>query len=425
MIKVNLLPSRNILAMRIDTYMKPYLVSKIEKLTKKAIGFGLEPMELTFGPDKREEIEEGFRKIVKVTCVAKLVYDIPIIDGWELICTFDIVGMKEFEEVFISKVPSKTVPVEYQKKDEIHCDHCGHRRFRNHSMLMRNVETGEYKEVGSTCVKDFFGHNPQGFMFYARFTWPDLSDCQEVSDNFYDYNGQGYRMGCDDLKATLAYTSGCIKEFGWVSAKYAMEWDKTATKHQVQEQLNPPRNWETMKGFVRIYPTKDDANIADDTIEYFKGLSEEELSDNEYLWNCHKIAKHSLVPWKFFGFACSMINAYQRYLQGEIEKEKRSSQPSDFVGQVGDRLRDIKVTCVFLKELLNEWTGDTKVLYIWLDEQGNKYKTFYSGYKWHMYQGDTAVVTGTVKNHDVWNGEKSTLLTRCAVTDVKEPVKAA
>ena len=145
-------------------------------------------------------------------------------------------------------------------------------------------------------------------------------------------------------------------------------------------------------------------------------MTDEEIGDNDYLMNCHKVSKHNMVPWKLTGVACSMINAYQRVVSQRIKNERFANlPPSGFVGEVGERLKEIPVTCVLNRELPDNYTGGTMNLYIWIDENGNKYKTFYRGHKWSMDQEQDGVLTGTVKKHDVWNDEKSTMLTRCVV----------
>lgn len=440
MIKINLLQTTSVIIQKINAFDKGYVQKKVDKLNKKAEKFGCNPMTLSFGPEsilleltngsvfpeeKMNEIPEDqrYRYQIKrkyVTCLAKLEYEVPVIKGWELICTFDIVPMGQNEiEVFTSKVPGKLIPVEFQTKKEIHCDHCGHNRFRNHSMLMRNVETGEFKEVGSTCVKDFFGHDPRGFMMYARFYIGDICpDVKEIEDGMdYDYRGQGYRMGVDDLMEVLSTTNAVIENHGWTSATVAYEYNKRSTKNRVAEQLDPPTNYAKM-GIVLLDITDQDKTVANATIEYFNNLSADEIGDNDYLMNCHKVAKHSKLPWKLFGVGVSMISAYNRYLKGVAEKAKRADEPeSNFVGELKERLKDIAVTLVYSRDLHTEF-GES-VLYIWKDAQGNKFKTFYSGSKWAMEDKETGILTGTVKKHENYKGEKSTMLTRCVVTGIK------
>jgi hypothetical protein len=84
---------------------------------------------------------------------------------------------------------------------------------------------------------------------------------------------------------------------------------------------------------------------------------------------------------------------------------------------------EIKVLCVWSREFRTDY--GLSVLYIFVEEAtGNKFKTFYSGHKWTVYQGETMILKGTVKGHETYKGEKSTSLTRCSVMNVVEaPVK--
>ena len=76
-----------------------YLKDKIGKLNKKARKLSCPEMVLTFGTEETlVEVKNEFTgrvTRVEVYVDATLDYEIPIIDGWELICTFDIVPTDE------------------------------------------------------------------------------------------------------------------------------------------------------------------------------------------------------------------------------------------------------------------------------------------------------------------------------------------
>lgn len=342
------------------------------------------------------ELSESDQPVmVHVTVDATLDYEIPIIDGWELICTFDIMPVPEKNEhvVFTSKVPDKTLPAEYLNKTEIHCDHCGINRFRNHSILLRNLESGEYKEVGSTCVKDFFGHDPKGALYMAQFKFDSV-----VKDVDEYCNNQGYRMyTAYPLKPFLAMTAACISEYGWVSKGTAWEDEtKMATAEHVDIEIHLNRK---NKGII---PTEADEKLADDTIEYFKNLDPE---NNDYLTNCKKVVELGYVPDKMCGVACSTIVTYKRTLK--VERPDRPA--SDYIGNVGERI-NLRAECVYSMTI--ESAFGFSELYVFVTPQGEKVKTFYSGSKWSCDTGETYHLTGTVKKHEEYRGEKTTILTR-------------
>ena len=49
------------------------------------------------------------------------------------------------------------------------CDHCKAFRKRLKTFVLRNIESGKYYRVGSTCVRDFIGYDPSQLMEQARY----------------------------------------------------------------------------------------------------------------------------------------------------------------------------------------------------------------------------------------------------------------
>lgn len=50
----------------------------------------------------------------------------------------------------------------------IECDHCQTNRRRNDGYILRDAGTGEHKQVGSNCLKDYTGIDPAAALFLAR-----------------------------------------------------------------------------------------------------------------------------------------------------------------------------------------------------------------------------------------------------------------
>lgn len=387
--------------LEIQKYKVAALTEKINKLNRKAAKINCPVMTLSFGEDIVRKWDDGRRTHVQVTVLATLEYEIPIIDGWKLISTFDIYAAKEENIVTTSTVPGETVPTTYLNKNEIHCDHCGHNRRRTHSMLMLNVDTGQYKEVGSTCIRDFFGHDPVAFMRWASWDFEEFVGSIKDED---DFNG-GSRSRFEDLRSTLIFTSATIRDYGWMSKGKAYErGEDWCTADEVSRQMDPHV---TMKKEERVTVIDRDREIADAAIEYFSNLTEADKA-NDYMANCHKMTVLGYVPWKHHGLTVSMVPSYKR---NAAEAKAAAEDTSDFVGSIGDKLKDIEAEVVFAKELASEW--GVKTLYIFKDASGNAYKTFYTGDKWGAYEGDMVILSGTVKAHDEYKGKKSTLLTRC------------
>jgi hypothetical protein len=401
----------------IQAYNKADLADKIAKLNRKAIKIGCPEITLTFGDDIVTKWTDEFgRKHVQVSVPATIDYEIPIIDGWKLISTFDIYAAPESvatsSVVTTSTVPGETVPTEFLNKTEIHCDHCGHDRRRNHSMLMQNVDTGEYKEVGSTCVKDFFGHDPVAFLRWASWTFEGIINELPEEEGF----GKGGGCNITDLKETLIYSSATIRDFGWMSKGKAYERGESwNTADEVENQMF---NAKYLNADQKVKIIDRDADVADATIKYFSELTDADLT-NDYMANCHKMTVLGYVPNKHMGLVVSMVPSAQRAL---AEKKEAAADTSEFVGSIGDKLKGIEAEVVFSKELFSDF--GVKILYIFKGADGNAYKTFYTGNKWNAYEGDKVILNGTVKAHDEYKGKKATMLTRCFAKVTKEATAA-
>jgi hypothetical protein len=267
------------------------------------------------------------------------------------------------------------------------------------------VETGEWKEVGSTCVRDFIGYDPSAFMFYASIDFPDL--CGRCGDSF------GRNLHSFRLNDVLTVTNAVISKFGWRSKSAAYNEGGESTADRVWDNLDPSPEFLRNHSDELVTVTDDDKKIASDAYEYFKTV---DAGDNDYLMTCKKIAELGYVPYKHMGYACSMINGYNRYLEKESYKKNLtiSTPVSGWVGEVKERIT-VKVKCLFSKEI--ETMYGLSTLFIFVDEKGNIFKTFYSGSNMNAEKDGVYDLTGTVKRHSEYKGKKETMLNRCKVVE--------
>jgi hypothetical protein len=413
-----------------------WLIGKVQAHNAKAVKLGFPPAKLTEAGEaikvrvlfNDEHCRPGVKEGAPVKAVYHLIpceleYTIPVIDGWELISVFDLEGAPKLKDedgefiidengnnvygermVFTSTVPDKELPAEYLDKHEIYCEHCGHKRFRTHSMLMRDTNTGEYKEVGSTCVKDFFGHDPKNLMWIAQFRFKSLIESDP------EYGMFGFDRGSDlDTMTVMSFAALAIRQFGWTSRSVAYDKGTVSTSDDVLMLMNPP-----IKFSGEVEPTEEDISLARAALEHFENL---DPGTNDYLMNCHKVAKLGYVPNKMFGVACSMVATYRRRVQKVLDRKKYPE--SQWVGEIGDKI-EARVKCMFFIEI--EGYYGVNDFYIFLNEEtGEAFKTYYSGTKWSVEQGETCTIKGTVKRHDTDStGRKTTTLTRVNATDIKE-----
>lgn len=122
----------------------------------------------------------------------------------------------------------------------------------------------------------------------------------------------------------------------------------------------------------------------------------------------------------------------------EAEEAKLNPSCSEYQGQIKDRLKDLHLTVTFTTMFEQQmekqgWNGrsyfkdDSRWFYSFKDDQGNIFtwtaslpagmETKEGGFR-SLQKGDHCILTGTVKNHKEYKGNKQTVLTRCKVQGI-------
>lgn len=404
----------------IPAYNQNHLQKSIAKLNRKARKLGCAPLVLSFTPAENFETYVNpytglrmFTPIIIEQVEAHLEYEIPTLNGYELIAKLDIYPSDDGgSEVLVSAVPEKEVPVEYKNMTEINCDHCGYNRIRNHSILIRHMDTNEYLQVGSTCVKDFFaGNDPADFMFYASIKFDTIIGGIKEESSFGSYGREysGY-----DIESVLTVTAAAIEKWGWMSRSKAYHEECMSTSDHVFHNLNPRPN---MHEEEKCQVNENNKALAEKALEWWENV---DPKNNDYLLNCVKLTKLAYIPYKFMGFACSMVSTYQREMEkvNRIEREKAvkaGKRQSAWVGNIGNRILGIPVTVISTRKF--DTNFGTSTLYVFKDTLENIYKTFYTGSSWEYTEGNKIIIDGTVKKHEEFRGEKQTMLNRVSAKE--------
>ena len=85
------------------------------------------------------------------------------VEGYEFIGTLEYIDSENCN--LIKKInPDVQVPEKYRTSTE--CDHCKTKRLRKKTVLLRNLETNEFVQIGRACIKDYLGVD---VIDYARY----------------------------------------------------------------------------------------------------------------------------------------------------------------------------------------------------------------------------------------------------------------
>jgi len=390
---------------------KAKLDVEIGRINKRAAKIGVKGVGYEVVEEKQiEEVindhgDTRVRKYLRIKPVGETV----IVAGWEFMARIE--HMRAGEKNLIHHVPGKEadMPAKYRDAD-CDCDHCKTNRYRKDTFILRN-EAGEFKQVGRTCLKDFFGHNPEAAI--AKAMWlTDLSGlCEDAEEDGWGGCGRIYSDKMDDYLATVAL---CIREYGWTSRTMARESYKliSATADEASMIMHPDRfaNKDEIPE-----PNDTDRETAKNALNWIRNLPEEKL-DNDYLINLRVLCERDYVEsnHRHQGLVASLISAYSRAVERELKlaRQAKSNANSKHFGTVGKR-EEFNLTLIFEREVESDWGGS--IMYKFEDTDGNAAVWFCSGAPLDMGIGETKRVKATVKKHNGYNGQNQTQLTRVKI----------
>lgn len=329
------------------------------------------------------------------------------VNGWSFVAGVD---KTEDGSLVTRALPSQEL--NGYRPEQFQCDHCGSNRRRNSTYLLRNEE-GEYKQVGSNCLKSFLGVKPQGL-------WA-LDYDPEEGDEFIMKGGRQYG-GADSAIPTheLVATALAVSEGGekYVSKKAAYEWGLTATVADVQDYMFS-KNRDKWKGIEANDYMAQAQEILNTT--NFDG-------DDDYNTNMRTLVSQEYTSMKHMGYVASVIAAHKRQQNSALKKAERDAIPKavGYLGKPTEKLKDVKlkVTKKHVSESYYNGYERTSTLLIMEDELGRQVKWSAAGYKDVEEGSEITIKSATIKDIDVYNGNEQTIITRARIAD-PEPTPEA
>lgn len=321
-------------------------------------------------------------------------------NGWKAL------GMVQRKDGIIQCYFDNDTLISQYKNTDFHCDHCRKRVHRNSIVVLEN-ESGERKIVGTSCVKEFTngldGNLIALFNEYTRF----LSDqnenlnvllqgeCEEeLSHDFYD-NPSVKRIY--NVAKILSIASVIIDKYGW----------------EPSNSMNA--TWKI------VYEYKDDnIEIEDEAIkaiEWVKSLKDNEFGGS-YLFNMRQVIDAEYCSANFFSLLVSLIPTFRKHERNRLLNEQRESdkQVSNYIGKVGDKISE---TVTYIISYSYQSQFGCGFFHIFRDDNGNIIK-WSTGNGVGVNKGDKVILSGRIKDHSEYRGEKQTVLTRCKVTKLVE-----
>jgi hypothetical protein len=298
------------------------------------------------------------------------------------------------------------------------CEHCNSVRRRKDTFILRH-ESGEEKVVGRNCLADFIRDGDAETLAAFAVMADRVCGLVEGGCSDTEYEMRGYEGGPHATTlAYLAMTSCVIRKFGWLGKTAAKDTDRASTAEIVGRCYWGRKAYEFIESNA-LDVTDKDLSRAAAAIEWASGL---EGDKSEYLHTLGKLANCSGVVWKYDGYIASMLSAYGRACDQEVER-KRAQLDRCFIGTVGERMKGLVVKVLrvrFTEGYYGEKTivtmealvGDKRAVLTWF-ATGDKDDA--------LSEGDCLVIDASIKKHESspQYGD-STIVTRVTVKSRQE-----
>ena len=394
------------------------LEEKLVKLNRKAVKLGTTPITLEVIGEHEQKQRQQATGVEYVVVVKHVVVhgETPRVAGWDLVAKITAVETEAGVENLVQCVPGQSVPARFRTAVN-NCEHCNSKRHRKDTFILRDIKTGDHKQVGRNCLGDFLGGvSPESVL--ARCQW-SLGVLGLASDSEGDGWGERMSERSTPLSQFVATTAICIRKLGWISRGLARDNDAEATADTAWSLCNPPHTTEALKAqeaFVArldLFVCDSDTALTVKAIEWAKALPVVDVPD--YLFNLGVAVRMGYVVSKNMGLVASLVSAYSREVEKVIADKVRAEEAADLTheGVVGQR-RGFEACRVVGTRSWEGHYGVTTLVRFRMDSgKGNHVNWFASGDVTDDWEIDHVYdITGTVKKHDEYKGTKQTVVNR-------------
>lgn len=164
------------------------------------------------------------------------------------------------------------------------CQHCNQKRMRRYTYIAENVDTGNRVQVGSTCLKAYFGNaTAESLISAATFL-------RQIPAWFDDDEFRGTKRPFFQTMAALKGAAQSVLNRGY----HKTTGVDTPTKNEAP--------------FIKFF--SDEAiDLAEKAMTWIKSLD----ADNDYLLNCQASVSEEWIDYRRHGgWLCSIISSYQK-----------------------------------------------------------------------------------------------------------------
>lgn len=364
------------------------LVSKLSTISKKCSKYEcpftfkiLGEEYISIRIESQERPYPLFRRFITVEVEGELK-----IDGWKFVATIE--HTPKGNVIRTANVEVEIPEIYFTRTI---CDHCNTNRNRRETYLIQNEETGEFKQVGKQCLKEYLGIDAEDYAKYLAYTDTIQKTMEtEIKDN------SSSTTRYFSAKDVLYYADQIIKQCGYCSVEKAKEDGEisNATRYKVYDRL------------MEVTSTTPETEEVNKIIKWIQQL---DAKNNNYYTNLQTIIECGYVSIKSIGILVSAIPAYNKYTH-EQESIDKYEFPEGI--SIGDKITLKGVKMEFISTVYSYYG----TVYLYHIYEGNHLYVWWASSN-QYWEGPVAYVniSGRVKSTEIYKGCKQVVLKNCKV----------
>lgn len=366
----------------------PRLVKKLKVIENKCVKHNC-----SF---KFEEVGEAFKDQTIDDRTVTQRYVLVDVEGEYKIADWEFIGtIDHTEEGNIVRVINTGVflPPRYYVAEPV-CEHCHSRHKRVKTFIVRNVTSGEFKQVGSSCLAGYtHGLNAEAVARYLSY-FDELAKFDKQPST----GSTGFAREYIQIVPFLSLVSQCVKKYGYHNSYSQIPTSRRAVSLYHGEDVDPDID------------TEKAVKEAEEIISWVKSTEDDETKQNEYFLNLRVACRRLYVSNNHTGLVASAVIAYTKEQERKANEAKRAEEAakSEHIGNIGDKIEFDVAEAKILTSVETQF-GYTNLIQF-KDMKGNIYTWWTSTF---VDIDHIIKIKGTVKGHDTYKGIKQTQLTRC------------
>lgn len=337
-------------------------------------------------------------------------------NGWQFVASIEHTPKGNIIRKALTDIE---VPIRYWTSDT-YCEHCNTNRMRKGTLLVRNEETGEFKQVGHSCIKDYTHGMDASWAAYMA----SLTDIFEQEEQTGFGGGLAFKGEYISVVEILQYTAELVKLYGYKKRYDDGDYIPNNTATMVEEYYNynhggffiTEAQRKAIAEEIERTGFNPESEYAVETARNALDWLAQQDESSDYMHNLKVIAAADYINSAKFGMLCSLIPCYNRALEREKAQQEKNQQAekeakvADYIGKVGDRITIAVADCICVAS----WGTDFGVtcLYKIVDDAGNVYMWKTANF---VDTERVKTVVGTIKEHSEYKGVKQNIITRCRV----------